>query len=93
MITSAWPTGASTHDTFLELLCGDEELLRAEFEDIVAHEWPRPPDRRAVVRIEHVGADGGPAPGCPRSEQRRQTGDRLDGVDAWARQRSPPAAC
>jgi hypothetical protein len=30
-------------EEFLELLLADEELLRAEFEAIIADEWPGPP--------------------------------------------------
>ncbi len=85
------PTGNPELDTFLDLLCADEELLRAEFEAIVAAEWPRPPDRRAVVRYQHVGADGGPAPDRPPTSVRGQVVDGHRGVDAWARERSPPS--
>jgi hypothetical protein len=33
----------SSREEFLALLCADEELLRAEFEEIIAAEWPDPP--------------------------------------------------
>ncbi|MGZ6838948.1 MAG: hypothetical protein ACXVHC_00590, partial [Frankiaceae bacterium] len=34
----------SVHEEFLELVCGDEQLLRAEFDAIIAQEWgSRPP--------------------------------------------------
>ena len=36
----------STDEQFLDLLLGDEDLLRAEFDAIIAAEWPgQPPDR------------------------------------------------
>ena len=82
---SAGRSGTSDLDAFLDLLCADEELLRAEFEAIVAAEWPRPPDRRAVVRTAARG-DGRrpgsrPEPDAPtervavdRAPRRRRVG-------------------
>jgi hypothetical protein len=32
----------SVEDQFLDLVCADEELLRAEFDAIIAAEWPNP---------------------------------------------------
>ena len=32
-------------EQFLALICAEEELLRAEFDAIVADEWPGPPER------------------------------------------------
>jgi hypothetical protein len=83
---SAWAVG----EQFLDLICGDADLLAAEFDAIVAAEWPTPP------------ADGpgrgaaGDHPGC--GETRRGAGalcgpvsrPRLPGIAGWARQRSPP---
>jgi hypothetical protein len=86
------PAGRSESDAFLELLYADEELVRVEFEAIVAAEWPRPPDRRAAVRSQHVGEDGGPAPSRTRTSPSEPAVERQPGVDAWARERSPPNA-
>jgi hypothetical protein len=88
------PAARSELVAFLDLLCADEELLRAEFEDIVAAEWPRPPSRppsrRAVVHRQY-GGNGGLAhrtvclPGTLRPD------GHDTGVDGSGRQRSPPA--
>ena len=93
-MTSNYPTdphAAATPDldAFLDLLCADEELVRAEFEAIIAAAWPRPPSRRAVVHAQH-GGSGGPAPtkGCRRRIE--SAADHDFGVDLSARQRSPP---
>lgn len=77
-------------DEFLDLLCADEELLRAEFEAIVAAGWPLPPDRRAVVGSWHVGPTDGPARGKARVRDVEPAVDSRPGVGGWARQRSPP---
>lgn len=36
-------TTRSTEEQFIGLLCADEEMLRAEFDAIIAAEWPEPP--------------------------------------------------
>lgn len=80
-----------THDQFVELLCADEDLLRAEFDAIIAEEWPSPPPADP-----DPGADDHGAPHPDR--RRREAGavppprrPRHPGVGGWARQRSPPA--
>jgi len=94
MTTPCAPTtqaaAPSEPDAFLDLVCGDEELLRAEFEDIVAAEWPAPPSCRAVVHGQH-GGNGGPAPGAPGTHAIDQPTDPEVTVDDSCRQRSPPA--
>ena len=79
-----------THEWFVELVCADEDLLRAEFDAIVAEEWPSPPPAEPVR-----GPDGQPAPrrAWRRDEARRVAVRRRPsgpGVGGWARQRSPP---
>lgn len=76
---------------FLALVCADEELLRAEFEAIIAAEWPARPPRRP----------GGPPPGAANRRPGRPGGDRRPRPpadrprrphdDSRARQRAPPA--
>lgn len=82
----------SIEEEFLELVCADEELLRAEFDAIIAQEWPssRPPARREATstgagpyRPREPGRRGERA---LRDETRHPHG-RLQG-----RQRSPPQA-
>lgn len=82
----------TVRDEFLELLCSDPDLVQAEFDAIVAAEWPEagprppslPPGRRAA---------GWPADGAPEAQGRTAAAlrrSRRPGVASWARQRSPP---
>lgn len=74
---------------FWTLLLADPDVLHAEFDAIVAAEWPdRPavPPRRGIPGIPHPGGcgpDQGPT-GRPASAGRRVP------ADEWPRQRSPP---
>jgi hypothetical protein len=80
----------SAEEKFLDLLLADDDLIRAEFDAIIAAEWsgspPSPPRRR--VR-------GGPDPGRIRRHRARATkgpgAGRRPPVEGSARQRSPPA--
>ena len=85
-------TAARTVDEqFLALMCSDEDLLRAEFDAIIAAEWPSPPPRtpRRGAAHRHPGQQythrrgGAPvARAMPRP--------RHPGIGGWVRQRSPP---
>ena len=79
-------------ETFLELLCADEELLRAEFDAIIAAEWPSAPP-------------GLPGLSADAEQRRRRTRQRREasaatlprwhrdpGAGGWYRQRSPPSS-
>jgi hypothetical protein len=83
-------TTLTADERFVELLCADEELLRAEFDAIIAAEWPSPvpaePDRDADAERRR-----------PRHRHCREAGSttlprrpRHPGVGGWSRQRSPP---
>jgi len=78
-----------TDEQFIELVCADEDLVRAEFDAIIAAEWPSPPP----VQPASAGADGRPG----RAERRGDIGAVLSpraphtGIGGRARQRSPPA--
>lgn len=86
------PVGAvlGVDEEFLELMCADEELLRAEFDAIIAEEFagsPPLPDPPAASS----GADPWPrghrlTRGGLASSRRPQH----PGADGWGRQRSPP---
>jgi hypothetical protein len=79
----------STDEQFLDLLLADEDLLRAEFDAIIAAEWPgQPPDRPGR------GTQAERRPGGTRRRRPRAAGSagrphplRIGG---WPRQRSPP---
>jgi hypothetical protein len=76
-------------EQFFALVCSDEQLLRAQFEEIVAAEWPtlRPGPGRAAGP-ERSGRRAGR---WSRSGGHLPTRPRHPGVGAWVRQRSPPA--
>jgi hypothetical protein len=50
----------STDEAFLELLCADDDLVRSEFEAIVAANWVGPPHRPTPVPSPRP-----PAPAMP----------------------------
>jgi hypothetical protein len=90
--TDAADVTRTTDEQFLELLYANEDLLRAEFDEIIAAQWPSPPpgkpdrgaaaERRPSCGRQHREASGtGPA-----------TRPRHPGVGRWTRQRSPPPA-
>ena len=76
-------------EQFLELICSDEDLLRAEFDAIIAAEWPSPP-----ATTPRRDAGWRPAREAHRHPRARITGPVArppqPGVGEWARQRSPP---
>ena len=84
-------TPARTVDEqFFELICRDADLVAAEFEAIIAAEWPEPPAGRPVR-----GTAGGPrgSGGAIRPVAAvRDSGSpaRDPHIDPRARERSPP---
>ena len=76
----------AVHEQFLALLCQDEQLLRAEFEDLIAATWPTrsrrqpPPGSAASPAQLPRGRGSQPAPQPPGRREPR----------AQARQRAPP---
>jgi hypothetical protein len=79
----------SVDDQFLDMVCADEDLLRAEFEAIIAAKWPTPPTPRGHRARVPPRPTGIRRPRPPRSGQVGQR-PRHPGVGGWARQRSPP---
>lgn len=76
-------------EEFLELVCAEEDLLRAEFDEIIAQEWTAPPP------------PGEPRAASPTGGPGRQLTGRVDAtwpqprpchlvIHEWRRQRSPP---
>jgi|SRR4051812_15327202 len=78
-----------TDEAFLEILCADEDLLRAEFESIIAKEWPSPP---SDVPLDHPTARQRPpwAGRGARAGTAERKRSREPAVEKGARQRSPP---
>ena len=93
MPTTLQPDGfddnRSTDQRFLDLMLADEELLWAEFDAIVAAEWPGPPPdppHRGAPAERHSG-------GRRQSAGRALTPASRPGPSAtggWLPQRSPP---
>lgn len=81
----------AVEERFCDLLCSDAELLRAEFDAIIAAEWPDPPP----PETRRQPARRGPGPEHPGNRSAnpltRPDQYRPLGRDAWRRQRSPPA--
>jgi len=75
---SAW----AIDEQFVDLICGDAELVAAEFDAIIAAEWPTPPvDGHAGGGQTRCIAGAVRGPVCR---------PRHPGIAGWARQRSPP---
>jgi hypothetical protein len=80
----------STHEQFLDLLCADEGLLRAEFDAIIAAGWgeqpppAEPPGGPAAQRRPRAHAAEAQPP--------RRVGRAGAGIGGRTRQRSPPAS-
>jgi len=79
-----------TDEAFIDLVCSDDELMRAAFDAIVTEEWPSAPSPPRPAR-----AAGFPEP--RRSRRSRPAPDGLGPVRSRrpvrraGRQRSPPA--
>ena len=74
---------------FVDLVCSDDEWVRAEFEAIVAASWsPLPPRQPTWFGTVHPGGSR-PAAFHPRQDRLGHNGHA--GVLRWRRQRSPPA--
>jgi hypothetical protein len=84
----------TSEDQFLDLICSDEELVRAEFDAIVAAGWPgasADPPRDDVPRADRPLSAARSTRSARRSKRLRPTGRaQFASVNAWARQRSPP---
>jgi hypothetical protein len=75
---------------FLDLICADEELLRAEFDALIAAGWPiEPPTVRGVGRRREHTPAGGRGAHARRVRSLSRQPDAPE-VRARSRQRSPP---
>jgi len=89
MPVSAGALVPSVDEQFFDLICNDVELVAAEFDAIVAAEWPTPPPG-----TPGCGGGGQPTGGTTRRAidrgGRQPSRSRRPGVGGWARERSPP---
>jgi hypothetical protein len=74
---------------FIELICNDADLLAAEFDAIIAAEWPTPPNDHPIIGDDCPG--GHPGPGQrPATYGAHDRAPQYVEVGAWTRERSPP---
>ena len=77
-------------DEFIDLICADADLLRTEFEQIVAAGWSStPPPERGDVPDPGTHGPGFRHPAA-EARQRPPAGPDDPGVGSRSRQRSPP---
>ena len=77
-------------EQFLEIVCSDDDLVRAEFDAIVAAEWPRlPPDAPDEDDAEERSPDTTRRARTGRSGQPPRPPHL--GMRGWSRERSPPS--
>ena len=69
-------------EEFLALLCEDEDLVRAEFDEIIEANWGEPPPPPAPLQ---------PIPSTPYLDRCLPHGRTRVPIGRPARQRSPPA--
>ena len=89
LIDPAAEAAVGTDEAFVDLVCADDDLVRAEFEAIIAASWPALP----------VDPDPVPSPTPRNPERPARAGPRdlgpvgrgRSGDAAWSRERSPPA--
>jgi hypothetical protein len=83
-------TARTVQEQFLDLMCNDADLVTAEFDAIIAAQWPNPP----ADRPGRGAAGGHPVNPAARRTAANFAGPvdqpRHPGIGGWARQRSPP---
>lgn len=80
-------TADAIDDTFITLVCQDEDLLRSEFDALIAASWQEPPSPPPAAPQPADRPPGWPA--APPGEPRSLTGRRPAGTGV-RNQRSPP---
>lgn len=75
-------------EDFLDLLCGQEDLLDVEFEAIITANWPDAPQPPSLGEIGGGGHGGEPPHGSGPLPPELRGGCRR--AEVWSRQRSPP---
>jgi len=74
----------------VDLICADGELLHAEFDAIIAAEWPDPPAPVNRGQPERHGSGREESRFRPSDSVGRLEQESPIGHGAWRRQRSPP---
>lgn len=81
--------GVSIEEEFLGLVYADEDWLRAEFDAIIAAQWP-PPRERRTGRAGEPGSPQWPAAPMSRGDAHQAWAEVVS--RQWRRERSPPCA-
>lgn len=90
--TSGAPAPAGTiDDAFLDIICHDEELLRAEFDALVAASWDEPPPPPPPPAGPRPADNPPPRPAAPTATEQEVPPRSHRPAPAGRRQRSPPA--
>lgn len=79
-------------EQFIDLICADDELMQAEFDEIVAAEWTVPPpvDSTCAATADGRATGGDHRPRAPRS--RTETREPFPTSSGLVFARSPPVA-
>jgi hypothetical protein len=83
-------TAPTIEEQFLDLIFSDTDLLAAEFDAIIAAEWPEPPGDRPGPGAACRHSGSGPARRAANPVRGPVSRPRHPGIGGWARQRSPP---
>jgi hypothetical protein len=90
--TSGAPAPAGTiDDAFLDIICQDEELLRAEFDALVAASWDEPPPPPRPPAVPRPADNPAPQPATRTTTAQEIPSRSHHPAPAGRRQRSPPA--
>jgi hypothetical protein len=79
------PSTRAMDEQFCELLCADEDLLRAEFDAIIAAEWPSPATGRTIPWRRRRAT---PTP-SPATSQSQRRGATKSATPPWHRRVDP----
>ncbi len=77
-------------EQFLDLICSDDDLVQAEFDAIIAAEWPSPPPGRPSRYTPGGRNHGGGQYRGTGGLDGRPLRPQHSGIRRWSRQRSPP---
>jgi hypothetical protein len=85
------PAEQQLAERFSDIIYADEQLLRAEFDAIIAAEWPDPPPPGRFPAAATPHSTGG-SDGCRGRPAAAAVGAHAPaGAEVWGRPRSPPS--
>jgi len=86
----AQPPTRGVDEQFVDLICADQDLIRSEFDAIVAAEWPTPPPTRPrrIPQVERRPRSARRLPPVPVMTRPKDPG--CPAISRWMLPRSPP---